>query len=465
VTRVCAKTITELTSSPAFQNAGQVPSSAPTAEQLAEKIRRRLQTEWQTQQDIALSAPRGKDRSRQESAAQNALRNLQRFNDMLQSVPEGFSLQPVYYASVTKKENEEAHREYIRHVRPRFFQFLAQNHAEELSRLGICAHGIGRMKNGLDPATEDGRYYQVNIDHVVERAGSGLWATQSVPDPDDAGNKGRLRVNHFGNLTLLIESVHEYKNALNEIQQVSSTPDGQGVWCLMMVPQRAENSSGFVCAPQKDAERHALRFRACDFERKISYAGFTVDQASSSINLLRQNPVIDAYFKKFYDGVWKAGAPANDNKPQEGLKNAFNRAAQDDAKIARALRVRVAPALEETRKHFTHVFNQASFHAGNNPKSREIDVFANIWHGRGVARLRAKLALLPLPEARTLKETFDNIDRDLKAKLAQVQAQRAAGQAAQHTQPAPGQRYPWTSPQKRRRKKRNGSRQRPPKAM
>src|SRR5690606_15340198 len=96
---------------------------------------------------------------------------LQKFEQALEDIPPQFTLSEVIYTRISKEQNEKTEREYSDYVRPRFLMFLADKFPAELKKLGICDHGIKRMKNGLDPADEDRAVYNMTVDHIIERSG------------------------------------------------------------------------------------------------------------------------------------------------------------------------------------------------------------------------------------------------------------------------------------------------------
>lgn len=257
--RVSADTITALTSSPDF--AIDVPT-APSKEDIVKETRRTLTTvvtDILATREVRMACGRGVSQIFNRSALR-AERRLDQFNNILRNIPVGFRIVPVFYDTacarlIDKYENSSAvhdmKKEFSRAVKPQFLMHLATHYVSELINLGICAYGVEQMRKGFDPVNAQGVPYPVSVDHIVERAGSGLWGCSKQQDPDrPADSAPSLRVNHFGNLVLLPNQVHILKNIFNDLQHEDHNASLRRKWMMMLVPVRNENFSGFVCPPQ-----------------------------------------------------------------------------------------------------------------------------------------------------------------------------------------------------------------------
>ena len=103
-------------------------------------------------------------------------------NHALLNMPQGFRLTKLVYTRVAKEQNKLVYNEFKNKVRPRFLQYLARNHRDELKKMGICYHGIKRMERGIDPADKEGRLYAVSVDHIIERSGGGKLSHEKSVD-------------------------------------------------------------------------------------------------------------------------------------------------------------------------------------------------------------------------------------------------------------------------------------------
>lgn len=178
-----------------------------------------------------------------EEKRKQSLRDLGEFNELVASVPHGYTLKPVLYTSISAQKNAELACEFTG-VRPQFLNYLANDRIAELKDLGICDTGIEDMKRGRSPRDKEGKSYHVNVDHIIERGGCGLWAdqkTNNVFAPFMSPNVSP--VNHFDNLMLITHDVHNFKNALNRIQGVHNMKEGWSRWILMLVPIENNNVS------------------------------------------------------------------------------------------------------------------------------------------------------------------------------------------------------------------------------
>lgn len=206
----------------------------------------------------------------------------------LKSIPPGFAAAPVLYTRIAKDKNRSIENEFSNLVRPAFMKYLGEHHAPALSALGICNHGIERMKKGFDPANTNNQRYEVNVDHIIERAGSGAYLSKRRVDAESGLQDPVYRVNHFANLMLMPISVHEYKNKLNDLQALSRMREGESRWAIMMVPVRDKNNLGYVCAAQGNVV--PLRARQSNF--MLNDLREAVLDAQSVITLAAANPVV-----------------------------------------------------------------------------------------------------------------------------------------------------------------------------
>ena len=94
---------------------------------------------------------------------------------------------------------------------------------------------ISCLERGLSPTTEDGMPYNVDVDHVVERAGGGRMSLEKSVDPATGGPE-TFPVNHIGNLCLIMKSWHHTKNDLNGAQNIGATPVGETRMLCMALP-------------------------------------------------------------------------------------------------------------------------------------------------------------------------------------------------------------------------------------
>ncbi len=253
--KVSADTITELTISAATtpENVG----APPTVQELIDGIRATLTGKIKA---LSASEKNAEETAPPEKKAQptafhisreHLVRELEDFENIIADLPVGFRLAPVLYSTIKHRENAGIYSQFSSCVKPQFFRFLAENHAEELKALGICSKGIKRMTQGQKPVDESNRPYDVNVDHIIERFGGGRASLTEEVDPQmPRGSQPTHLTNHFANLMLMPRDVHERKNKLNEIQGASKTPFGESKWVLMIVPEVDAKHAGYVSQPQ-----------------------------------------------------------------------------------------------------------------------------------------------------------------------------------------------------------------------
>jgi hypothetical protein len=194
---------------------------------------------------------------------------LQKFEQALENIPPQFTLSEVIYTRISKEQNEKTEREYSDYVRPRFLMFLADKFPAELKKLGICEHGIKRMKNGLDPADQDRAVYNMTVDHIIERSGSGKWGhDQELDESIHNGHRKTYKVNHFSNLILLPASLHDgIKNAINEVQELPHLKPGDTSWAMMMITRGRTEAECYMYVPEDAAEQKKFVWK---HQRRIS---------------------------------------------------------------------------------------------------------------------------------------------------------------------------------------------------
>jgi molecular chaperone GrpE (heat shock protein) len=182
---------------------------------------------------------------------------LKKFEEALENIPPQFTLSELIYTRISKEQNKKTEREYSDYVRPRFLMFLADKFPADLKKLGICDHGIKRMKNGLDPADEDRAVYNMTVDHIIERSGSGDWGhDQELDESIHNGHRKTYKVNHFSNLILLPASIHDgIKNAINEVQELPNLKPGETSWAMMMITRGRTEAECYMYVPEDAAEQ------------------------------------------------------------------------------------------------------------------------------------------------------------------------------------------------------------------
>lgn len=305
---------------------------------------------------------------------------------IVKDIPAGFDLAPVFYSRIGKDENARIMAEYTFFVRTRFLTFLAKDHADDLRALGICENGIERMSRGLDPADIDGNMYDISIDHIIERSGSGNWGVTQTIDPDQPNNPyPNFLPNHFNNLILLPDHIHQLKNQLNDLQGFTDCKLGQGKWGLMLVPIVDANNKGYVCAAQpKNSKWHGIRFRPNNIATQLNQTAYSISLAKDALDHFAKVPEIAAILKMSKDIADARGQKpvdiANDNNAINGqsLRKAFENACANNQdadywnKRARNAVAEVCTTLEKAHNHSKSQLNHRDDRA-----FRQFDDFFN----------------------------------------------------------------------------------------
>ncbi len=232
-------------------------------------------------------------------------RDIHAANKALNDIPEGFRLEPIVYTRVSKDQNKIVYNEFRDFVRPRFMRFLANYYADDLKTLGICDYGIKRMSQGIDPCDSDGRLYDISVDHIIERAGSGKMAYTKAEDQKLQGMcefedfKPTYWVNHFDNLMLLPNQIHfDRKNAINDIQQMHrGLKEHESVWGVMMAPVRTKNAGEYIYRPMANRmDEYGVQKRKMTFETHVHHTFYLSQQLDEALNGFNDDP----HIKKTY---------------------------------------------------------------------------------------------------------------------------------------------------------------------
>jgi len=416
--RVSAETITEITSSPGFVPPGKLPTP-PSPAEIIKNTRAELDERIVKFSRIVERRPSSEDELRARESLEKARFQRKQYDQLLNEVPEGFKLVPVYYSKITQEQNGAVHDEYLSNVRTRFLKFIGENHADAARALGVCEHGIERMKLGLDPADKEGRQYEMNIDHIIERAGSGLWATGKEKDPDQKPEvEDKFRQNHFGNLILIPTKIHDYKNTLNGLQKIGNLQPGEGKWILMMTPERSEQKPAFICPPQTPGSRwDILSVKEKGPFDEIHHTDFTVKQAADRLREFRSNPVVDKALLAIEEvaRTYKRDAAqmANDNiKGRRSLSKIFNDVLEHD-EAAREAEKLLAPALKEVANNLTKCFDGVADNLAGEKGHKLLHNFNGFFRNSAMRNLRENVAKLPIPEAKELSDICTAIETDL----------------------------------------------------
>jgi len=365
----------------------------PTAQEMIDGIRHHLTARVDALSDRLSSVEESQAPLREAIgiSLRHARTALADFENLLRQVPDGFRLEPVLYTRTSDAEKEEAYEEFLKYVRKDFFAFLVENHEDELRALGIGNKGIKRMKQGRTPCDENGNPLKINVDHIIERGGSGVLVSQRGRDRRRGGHRPASRkINHIANLVLLPEQIHAFKNNLNAVQNYRDIPVGECRWILMLVPVAGNGRSGYVAAPQKPGHPLSGLFPRTQVGRSdIAWTMTTVDNAYKNLAEVFSDAAI----------VSALSAPA------QSRKQAFNEAVLCGATSARVKTLRAM--LVNVGRRLWEDFNEAAC-AGR--ESEKYKIFIGKFTGEEVANFRRIVALLPLEEAENLLAELQKIE-------------------------------------------------------
>ncbi len=341
-----------------------------------------------------------------------------RLTRIFNSIPRNFKLVTVLYTKISKQQNDAIAKEFSNKVKPRFLRFLAKKHAEDLKKLGICDHGIQRMHKGLDPADDQGRLYNVNIDHVIERAGSGRLGLEKSQDPhipEDVGET--FKVNHFNNLMLMTYPVHMgQKNLINDSQDLYNARVGKSQWVTMMIPIRSEDNKKFVFVPDNmDKHVKGAILRPETFDTRIGHLKFTLGQLLDGFDsFIKNRKVHDIISKikhdektdrKFYFKVMRGDSDELREKRSE-FTSLFNEAMKDNRREKKYHDERLVSLASDTFDLLEEIYETASKKGVGSEEWKKYTVLLNNSNYGGVVK---KLFIVPSQETEILRERYKNL--------------------------------------------------------
>lgn len=351
----------------------------------------------------------------------------EKIDKIINNIPAGFDLVPVFYSRIDQTDNKRIMAEFTFFIRPRFLQFLGKQHADSLRAFGICEHGIERMTRGLDPATKDGVIYELSVDHIIERSGSGAWGTTQAVDQQSRNPHRNYMPNHFDNLILLPDAIHQYKNELNTLQN-GTGGDGKSRWILMLTPVVDATSCGYVCAPQPAGSKwHNMKFRPNNIQTRLSQASYSLPIAKEAMKHFSNIPEAAAFLKtaKDYAAAQKLTPLeiANDNNVIQGksLRKVFAEACVKNPEVGFA-KDRAINAVNDVEYNLRKTYEMAASRMKNHRSTQEfyqLEEFFNIY---AIYNLRKTIQDYPCPEALTTHLAFQKLEKDIQNLRVQAQS-------------------------------------------
>ena len=396
---VSARTITDLTLSAA---SGSVKRRPPTPEELKQHTSRALHTRNHRRKKKIdgkklSSALKDFEKASADKRHERALANQQLMERIMGSPPDGFEFVPIVFTRISKEQNQEVMREFSKKVRPCFMQFLAKSHAADLRKMGICDHGIERMKNGFDPADEKGRVYDVSVDHIIERAGSGKFGLEKAVDPlMPPGSPPTFKVNHFANFILIPQKLHNLKNTINAQQSVSERAEGTSTWCYMLVPaDRTPENPRFVHAPGTPAPNpYNVLFRDLKSEDLIGHASYIIDRLMAVLPGFLEHEDVKIAVETTND-IFESSLPLSASKMfgPDFSGRVFESVLNGGGPLTESYRKKIKPLFEDLRETLK-LFERRNFDQGN-AGHRELTDFINLVEGKRMVYVMEALDVFP----------------------------------------------------------------------
>ena len=429
-TPVSKSTITHLTRT---EVARGVVSAPPEVADLLDKARSNLiEARERTNADLAETPQNDQDSIAALLERQKIIEDkMKRFDDLIKNPPQGFGFAAVLYDRVETEQAHKVRREFNDRARAGFLKFLAQKQEPALKALGFGDEQIARMKDGYDPITDNGELYEISVDHIIEKSGSGKLAFKRVTDAlhlaPETQEKGTYRSNHYNNLILLPDAIHKTKNFLNDVQGVNKIAHGQKRWVVMLVPVRDQQNKGYVAPPDQN---YPLKVRPFELDRAVGLTNYKLRKVVDVYDLLEQ----DKFFKDVLNicDYTMARLEARGSFNSAGQKEEFKKLEpvaraliQADDSLKTLYEGRVAPLLIELADSLEFTYRKLS---EPNVNPRYLNEFKEFFNGQRLQRLLSKINDLPLHEAQKLVKLCDDVS------LALSDTQRAQSKRAHKLQ-------------------------------
>ena len=365
------------------QAAGTVPHDAtpPSREFFLKNIKGRYQALINKTEKKIKDSPNDDKSEMLQEKLERYRKQIKRFEETMKKVPDQFSISELMYTRITSDQNKIVMNEFSDYVRPRFLMFLAERFPDDLKQLGICEHGIERMRNGLDPEDEDRNAYNMTIDHIIERSGSGTWGyDQELDEGIHNGHRETFIVNHFANLTMLPSTIHsDIKNVINEVQDLPSLHAGEAKWFMSVIPRGNTEAESYMYVPENDEERKKYIRKA---KRRLSNEISHLYQFTRSLNA--ECDVLQEYA----DMAEQTSSKKKGTRAKK-VSHAFNK--QHD--LGRVYYRRVKPLLTEIDEVLTDIEARIDdVRKNDKAKAKEYDqMLAKALRGRGFSILNKKI--------------------------------------------------------------------------
>ena len=378
--KVSAKNVCELTAAHAFSH--HSAGTPPTSEYMIDQISRNIYLKNKSLAKI--------------KEQQGILENI------IENVPDGFCLTPVWYSRIENEQNSDVRKEYNKNVRRAFLNYLATHHAEELSTLGICENGIACMKRDTTPVNTDGMLYDVTIVHIVEKFGGGLFSEEKEIDPLRPDEKTpTFIVNHFNNLILLPEKIHQFKNTLNRLQNINEMKPGEVALVLTLIPE----TNGFVSPPQTSKHHlYGIKMRPPTLDNKKNHTRYMISRALEALTTFQD------------ETISRILLPAEIEARKDSLSMTFDKAIIDNPKLIEILNTDLIPTIDTVTTQLKDIFEMVS---SPERSSGEYKNFLRFYNGQDVTKLRSKIKALPINEAIEANNFFNGIDSAILARFNQ----------------------------------------------
>jgi len=192
----------------------------------------------------------------QESFRQSKERFLASVNG---EIPEGFELVPVLaHPKNFKGHYEECTKEYDKTIQSQFTKFVAEKYLPYFKKMGVSKYVTRLMQEGFIL----GDAFYASIDHIIERSLAGKLAAKKAKDPNNKENNSYVSlINHFNNLVLIPQKIHNLKNTIRDAQ-FDLYPISEPTYMLMLTPKQAGgNDPEFMAQLNPNNQKFGIKIK------------------------------------------------------------------------------------------------------------------------------------------------------------------------------------------------------------
>ncbi len=222
----------------------------------------------------------------------------ERLDGVLDNIPKGHSVVPVYYKKISKEYTLSTYKEFAidRKTAHEFLKKIVDGYVSELKTKGLCSFAIDRMSKGLCPFDKHGNPYALNLDHTIERSLAGNASIQKSVDTNLLAEAGEiLEINHVNNIKMVNANVEDnFKNELNKLQGLCQLEDNAEGWSLMVVRDHISGASNLIDLPEdKTGKAYTVEMNSKYLFEEFGGIRYLMDELNRTLEKMDKGTTLD----------------------------------------------------------------------------------------------------------------------------------------------------------------------------